>query len=469
MRDVDRIEPTPVPRMLQAPLRPYQRAGFDWLAFLWRHRLGGILADDMGLGKTVQTLALLAHARETGERRPFLVVAPTSVLPTWRAEAAKFAPELTVRLVQTTGRVSDPPGRDAPAADVVVTSYALLRLDEAAYAGVEWAGIILDEAQFVKNPATKLHKAVKALRADAVYAITGTPMENGLGELWAILSLTAPGLFPSARRFREEYIGPIEKGKVPENQEGAPYRAARLARLRRRIRPLVLAPHEGAGRRRACPRQEQRSWSSSLPRTVRSTTRRSQRERQKVLGLLDDLDRNRFIVFRSLTLLRLMSLAPALVDPVHARLPSAKLDALIDQLAELASEGHRALVFSQFTSFLQLAADRLQTAGIRHEYLDGSTRRRGDVIDAFRSGDAPVFLISLKAGGFGLTLTEADYVFLLDPWWNPAAEAQAVDRTHRIGQTRNVFVYKMIAAGTIEEKVVALQRAQGAPVPVGDG
>jgi SNF2 family DNA or RNA helicase len=183
-----------------------------------------------------------------------------------------------------------------------------------------------------------------------------------------------------------------------------------------------------------------------------------QRERQKVLGLLEDLDRNRFIVFRSLTLLRLLSLAPGLVDPVHARIPSGKLDELVAQVTELAAEGHRCLVFSQFTSFLELAAQRLEAAGLRHEYLDGSTRRRADVVASFRGGDAPVFLISLKAGGFGLTLTEADYVFLLDPWWNPAAETQAVDRAHRIGQTGSVFVYRMIAAGTIEEKVLALQQ-----------
>ena len=183
-----------------------------------------------------------------------------------------------------------------------------------------------------------------------------------------------------------------------------------------------------------------------------------QRERQKVLGLLEDLDRNRFIVFRSLTLLRMLSLAPVLVDPDDAGVPSSKLDELLLQLREIAAEGHRTVVFSQFTSFLALVGRRLDAAGIAHTYLDGSTRHRERVIDEFRTGEAPVFLISLKAGGFGLTLTEADYVFLLDPWWNPAAEAQAVDRAHRIGQTRTVMVYRMVAAGTIEEKVMALQR-----------
>jgi SNF2 family DNA or RNA helicase len=183
-----------------------------------------------------------------------------------------------------------------------------------------------------------------------------------------------------------------------------------------------------------------------------------QRERQKLLGLLADLDRNRFTVFRSLTMLRMLALAPGLIDPADAGVPSSKLDVLLEHVQELRAEGHRALVFSQFTSFLDLAAERLTAAGIEHVHLDGSTRRRTEVIDSFRGGDQPVFLISLKAGGFGLTLTEADYVFLLDPWWNPAAEAQAIDRTHRIGQDRPVFVYRLIASGTIEEKVLALQQ-----------
>ncbi|QAY61251.1 DNA/RNA helicase [Microbacterium protaetiae] len=455
LREIEHVDPTPVPAGLRAQLRPYQKAGFDWLTFLWQHGLGGILADDMGLGKTLQTLALMAHTREAGEHRPVLVVAPTSVLATWRAEASRFAPALRVAVVDATharrGALPDD-------VDLVITSYTLLRLDEDEFAGVDWSLVVLDEAQFVKNPATKLYKAVKALRANAVFALTGTPMENTLTELWALLSLTAPGLFPSARRFREEYVGPIEKGKVPENQEGGPFRAARLKRLRHRVRPLMLRRTKELVAADLPPKQEQQLWVELAPahRALYDTV--LQRERQKVLGLLDDLDRNRFIVFRSLTLLRMLSLAPVLVDPAHARIPSAKLDDLVEQITELASEGHRCLVFSQFTSFLQLAAGRLDAAGIATEYLDGSTRRREDVIDAFRDGEAPVFLISLKAGGFGLTLTEADYVFLLDPWWNPAAEAQAVDRTHRIGQTRSVFVYRMIATGTIEEKVLALQQ-----------
>lgn len=459
LRDADGVPAAPLPISLHAQLRPYQKVGYDWLAFLWRHRLGGILADDMGLGKTLQLLALLAHARESGEARPFLVVAPTSVLSTWRSEAARFTPDLRVVVVDATRAKRGTTVTDAAAsADVVVTSYTLLRLDEREYGAVEWAGLILDEAQFVKNSQTKAYRVARDLRADVVFAVTGTPMENSLTELWALLSLTAPGLFASGRRFREEYVGPIEKGKVPENQEGGAYRAGRLARLRRRIRPLVLRRTKElvAADLPAKQEQEVRIELGAAHRALYDTV--LQRERQKVLGLLDDLDRNRFIVFRSLTLLRMLSLAPELVDPAHAHIAPSKLGPLFEQLDEALAEGHRALVFSQFTSFLGLVAARLEERGIPYAYLDGSTRDRDAAVDAFRGGEAPVFLISLKAGGFGLTLTEADYVFLLDPWWNPAAEAQAVDRAHRIGQHRSVMVYRLIASGTIEEKVMALQQ-----------
>lgn len=459
LQHAEGVPAAPVPTGLRAELRPYQRAGYDWLAFLWAHRLGGILADDMGLGKTLQMLALIARTRDAGETRPFLVVAPTSVLATWRSEAARFTPGLRVEVVDATSARRDVTVTDAAsAADIVVTSYALLRLDEPEYARVEWSGLVLDEAQFVKNSQTKVYRAAKALRADVVFAITGTPLENSLTELWALLSLTAPGLFASARRFREEYVGPIEKGKVPENQEGGAYRAGRLARLRRRIRPLVLRRTKELVAADLPEKQEQevRVELGAAHRALYDTV--LQRERQKVLGLLDDLDRNRFIVFRSLTLLRMLSLAPELVDPAHAHIPPSKLTALFEQLDEALAEGHRALVFSQFTSFLGLVSARLAERGVPYSYLDGSTRDREAAVASFRGGEAPVFLISLKAGGFGLTLTEADYVFLLDPWWNPAAEAQAIDRAHRIGQRNSVMVYRLIANGTIEEKVMALQQ-----------
>ncbi|MGW8483763.1 DEAD/DEAH box helicase [Microbacterium sp. NPDC055903] len=459
LRDVASVPETAQPAGIDAVLRPYQKAGFDWLAFLWSHRLGGILADDMGLGKTLQLLALVQHLAEIGEERPVLVVAPTSVLLTWQEEAARFAPGLRVTAIDATSVKRGDSVADAAAeADLIVTSYTLLRLDEEEFSAVEWAAVILDEAQFVKNPVTRVHRAVSALRTEVTIAVTGTPMENSLSELWALLQLTAPGLFPSARRFRQEYIQPIEQGKVPENEEGGEYRRRRLERLRRRIRPLMLRRTKELVAAELPAKQEQLLHVDLAPAHRAVYDAVLQRERQKVLGLLQDLDRNRFIVFRSLTLLRMLSLAPGLVDEADAGIASRKLEVLVERVEELRAEGHRALVFSQFTSFLDLAAQRLDRAGIPYAYLDGSTRRRSAVIEGFRSGEQPVFLISLKAGGFGLTLTEADYVFLLDPWWNPAAEAQAVDRTHRIGQDKQVFVYRMISTGTIEEKVLALQQ-----------
>lgn len=458
LRDAHTVPAVPAPDGLQATLRPYQKSGLDWLAFLWQHRLGGILADDMGLGKTIQVLALIQHAREAGEQWPFLIVAPTSVTDTWVQEARRFTPGLRVGVVPRRPRSVGSLVRLAAHHDVLVTSYTVLRLGEDAFADGDWAGLVLDEAHAVKNAATLQHLAAARIRAQVTYAVTGTPMENSLTDLWAILALVAPGLFPSAQRFRRDYVQPIERGKVAENAENGAYRALQLDRLRRRIRPLVLRRTKDEVALDLPPKQDQvlRIDLSPAHRALYDVV--LQRERQKILGLLTDLDRNRFIVFRSLTLLRMLSLAPGLIDDGDARLGSRKLDALVERLTEMRAEGHRALVFSQFTSFLALAARRLEKEGIPYAYLDGATRQRPAVIDGFRTGAQPVFLISLKAGGVGLTLTEADYVFLLDPWWNPAAEAQAIDRTHRIGQRNTVFVYRLIATDTIEEKVLALQQ-----------
>jgi superfamily II DNA or RNA helicase len=468
LRDVAEVPEVATPPGFLADLRPYQREGLSWLALLHAHRLGGILADDMGLGKTLQLLALIAHTRSRGDARPWLVVAPTSVLPTWHAEAARFVPELRVAVVEATSVRRDRTIADiAGDADVVVASYGVVRADAEEFALTHFSGVVLDEAQFVKNPATRIHRAIAALRTDAVYAATGTPIENGLDDLWALLALTAPGLFPSIRQFREDYTRAIERlpSDAPTELSAAATGAHRdkmLEKLRRRVRPFLLRRTKDVVASDLPPKQEQEIAVPLGPAHQAVYDRVLQRERQKVLGLLDDLDRQRFIVFRSLTLLRMLALAPGLVDDRDASLGSAKLDVLLDRLVEIAAEGHRALVFSQFTSFLDMAAQRLNDAGLAYAHLDGSTTRRGDVVTGFREGDAPVFLISLKAGGFGLTLTEAEYVFVLDPWWNPAAEAQAIDRAHRIGQDKSVFVYRLIAAGTIEEKVLALQRRKAA-------
>ena len=452
--ELDELPVTPVPDALTATLRPYQRDGFSWLATLWRLGLGGILADDMGLGKTVQTLALITHARaENPELGPFLVVAPTSVVPNWDAEAIKFAPHLATSVVlDTLAKSKRDLGRLAADADVVITTYTLLRLDADAYGAIPWAGVILDEAQAVKNHRSNTHRAVRDLDAAFCLAVTGTPLENNLGELWALLALTAPGLFPDVQRFTAHYAKPIERDHDTE----------RLARLRRRIRPLITRRTKELVATELPPKQEQTLAIDLHPRHRTLYDTHLQRERQRVLALLDDYENNRIAIFRSLTRLRQLSLHPVLVDPAHATVPCTKLDALVGQVAELAEAGHRALVFSQFTSFLQLARERLDAAHLGYTYLDGSTRRREQVIERFRSGEDPVFLISLKAGGVGLNLTEADYCFLLDPWWNPAVEAQAIARTHRIGQTAQVLAYRLISRNTIEEKVRALAESKAA-------
>ncbi|WP_286670229.1 DEAD/DEAH box helicase [Micrococcus porci] len=447
---VERLPEAPAVPGLKAELRPYQEDGLRWLRFLHDQDLGGILADDMGLGKTVQTLALMAYARaEHPDRPPFLVVAPSSVLSVWASEAAKFTPGLDVRVLDTTTRKRGTSVTEAAeGADVVVTSYTLLRIDAAQHADASWAGIVLDEAQFLKNRASKVHQVARDLRAPFRLAITGTPMENSLSDLWALLEVVVPGLFPSHRRFRETYVTPIETGEHPE----------RMASLRRRVRPFMLRRSKELVAKDLPPKQEQvlRVELDAAHRKVYD--RVLARERRKVLGLLGDMDGNRFTIFKSLTLLRMLALAPQIVDREYAAVPSSKLERFLDDLEEVLAEGHRVIVFSQFTSFLRVVAEELDAMEVEHAYLDGSTRNRAEVIQDFREGDAPVFLISLKAGGFGLTLTEADYVFLMDPWWNPAAENQAVDRAHRIGQERTVMVYRMVSEGTIEEKVLELQQ-----------
>jgi superfamily II DNA or RNA helicase len=443
------IEPAPLPVALSARLRPYQADGFGWLAFLWEYRLGGILADDMGLGKTLQALALICHAKQADPGiAPFLIVAPTSVVANWAAEAARFAPELTVvPIFDTLRRRGQDLDEIIAGADVVVTSYTLFRLDFDAYSASDWSGLLLDEAQFVKNHQSKAYQCARRLVAPFKLAITGTPMENNLMELWSLLSITAPGLFPNPTRFRDYYARPIERGGDGDL----------LAQLRRRVRPLIKRRTKEQVAADLPAKQEQILEVDLHPRHRTIYQRHLQRERQKVLGLIDDMQRNRFTILRSLTLLRQLSLHAGLVDGQHRDVPSTKIDALLDHLQDVTGGGHRALVFSQFTGFLNEVRARLDTEGVDYCYLDGKTRDRATLIKRFEDGSTPVFLISLKAGGFGLNLTEADYCFLLDPWWNPATEAQAVDRTHRIGQTRNVMVYRLIAKDTIEEKVMALK------------
>ncbi|MGH3828404.1 MAG: DEAD/DEAH box helicase, partial [Pseudonocardiaceae bacterium] len=354
------------PAALDAELRPYQLDGFQWLATLWELGLGGILADDMGLGKTLQVLALICHARTLGRDAPFLVIAPTSVVPNWVSEAARFAPGLCVRAVtDTLARAGVPIAEIAEQADIVVTTYTLARLDEGHYRTVEWAGVILDEAQAVKNHNGKTHAAIRRLPAPFKLAVTGTPMENNLGELWAVLSIVAPGLFPDPAAFAEHYRKPIERHGDGE----------RLGRLRRRIQPLIKRRTKELVAAELPAKQEQLLEVDLHPRHRKLYDTYMQRERQRILGLLDDFDANRFTILTAITRMRQLSLHAGLVDAKHLKVPSAKLEALTEQLSDVIGGGHRALVFSQFTRYLAMVRERLDAAGVPYCYLDGRTRK----------------------------------------------------------------------------------------------
>ena len=508
-----------VPAGMRATLRPYQLEGYRWLDFLRQAGLGGVLADDMGLGKTVQVLAAVQRLIEQREETqgseptgsgdpgdpegtgPVLVIAPTSVVGSWVEQAERFCPGLRVRAVRrTAAKREETLAQIVEGSDVVVTSYTIARLCEEEFIAQDWAWVVCDEAQFVKNHTSATYKAVRRLRSPSTIAITGTPLENSLMDLWALMSIAAPGLLPDPERFGQVYRKPIDRGD-----------AEALGRLRRRMRPFLLRRTKEQVAADLPAKTEQVLSVELGAKHRKAYDQRLARERQRILGLLEeDTAQSRFIALKALTTLRQMALDPALVDgedgaepeaaesagggeageaaggtggsgrktargakaargraagapatgrrgPGRRPSPSAKVEVLVEHLGPILSEGHRALVFSQFTRYLSGVREHLEATGVRTAYMDGSTPDRQKVIDAFRAGEADVFLISLKAGGFGLTLTEADYVFLLDPWWNPQAEEQAIDRTHRIGQDKPVMVYRLVSADTIEEKVMALK------------
>lgn len=435
------------PASFQGKLRDYQRESLGWFEFLRRFGFGGCLADDMGLGKTVMVLALLEARRQSTDSRPSVAVVPRSLVFNWKDEAARFTPGL--RVLDYTGST-----RDAAAIeehDLVLTTYGTLRRDAPLLAGHQFDYVILDEAQAVKNAATASAKAVRLLRGNHRLALSGTPIENHVGELWSLFDFLNPGLLGSSRAFK---AASAVQGRAEQED---------LALVTQAVKPLILRRTKAQVEPELPARTEQtihceldtpqRRFYDDLRAHYRTTLLR--RIARTGLG------KSKMQVLEALLRLRQAACHPGLVDPRRTRESSAKFDVLLPQLAEVVDEGHKALVFSQFTSFLALLRERLDEDRITYEYLDGQTRDRAERVERFNTDpDCRVFLISLKAGGLGLNLTAAEYVFLLDPWWNPAVESQAIDRAHRIGQTRHVFAYRLIAQDTVEEKVAELQQSK---------
>jgi superfamily II DNA or RNA helicase len=445
-----RIQPLPDPAHFRATLRPYQQEGLAWLQRLRRHRLGGILADDMGLGKTVQTLAHLALESEQGRlRKPSLIVAPVSVIGNWGQEIRRFAPELTPLTLHGARRKES--FASIGHADVVITGYPLLLQDSEILLAQEFYLVILDEAQMIKNPRAKVSQMARLLRAEHRICLTGTPMENHLGELWSLFDFLQPGLLGDEKQFQRHYRTPIEK-----NGDRSRFQA-----LTRRIAPFVLRRTKDAVAKELPPKTQivEPIVLDERQRDLYDGIRLTMQRRVREIIQSQALARSHITVLDALLRLRQACCDPRLVntDADTQSIPSAKMDWLLTALPELVAEGRRILLFSQFTSMLRLIEAAVTQLAIPYCLLTGETQHRAAVVERFQAGQVPLFLISLKAGGTGLNLTAADTVIHYDPWWNPAAEAQATDRAHRIGQDKPVFVYKLIAQGTVEEKIMQLQ------------
>jgi SNF2 family DNA or RNA helicase len=443
VRDFAGIPHASLPEGFTATLRHYQEQGHDWLAFLREAGLGGVLADDMGLGKTVQTIAAL--------RGRVLVVCPRSVVYNWGDEIARFRPGLRAALYEGPKRALD------RAADVTLTTYAILRLDAEKLAAEEWDAVVLDEAQAIKNETSQTARAAFGLKAKLRLALSGTPIENRLEELWSVMHFANPGLLGGRSDFQERYVGPITNGD-----------SSAIARLRGKIRPFVLRRMK----REVLPELPPRTDSvlhvelDDAERAVYDAVRAA--TKKDVVAKLSE-GGSVLAVLEALLRLRQAACHASLV-PGQTAETSSKVERLLEALVETSADGHKALVFSQWTGFLDLVEPALTAAGIAFERLDGSTRDRAGVVARFQDdAGPPVMLVSLKAGGTGLNLTAADHVFLLDPWWNPAVEDQAADRAHRIGQERPVMVYRMVAKDTVEERIFALQEKKRALADVALG
>jgi hypothetical protein len=444
--DFQGVRAAPQPRGFVGRLRDYQREGVGWMEFLREFGLGGCLADDMGVGKTAQVLAVLESRRAEG-KGPSLVVAPKSLMFNWRAEAARFTPQL--RVLEHTGLARNV--ELIASHDLVLSTYGTLLRDAPQLAGIMFDYVVLDEAQAIKNASTASAKAVRLLRGEHRLALSGTPVENHLGELWSLFEFLNPGMLGEAKVLK--LAGGLARNPGEEAR----------GLLRQALRPFILRRTKQQVARELPAKTEQTIFCELGDAQRKQYDELRQHYRESLLKRVrqQGLGRSKMHVLEALLRLRQAACHPGLLDVKRVGDPSAKLDLLLEQLADLREEGHQALVFSQFTSLLAIVRQRLDGAGVKYEYLDGATRNRQAHVDAFQNDKrCAVFLISLKAGGLGLNLTAAEYVFLLDPWWNPAVEAQAVDRAHRIGQTRPVFAYRLIARDTVEEKVLDLQKTK---------
>jgi SNF2 family DNA or RNA helicase len=438
----------PEPEGFSGQLRPYQRLGLGWLSFLAEFGLGGCLADDMGLGKTVQVLALLQQRHRQAaadDKLPSLVIVPKTLVHNWMDEASRFAPEL--RVFPWVGKDRKSRWAEGPEVELIVTTYATLRLDIAVFKDLALDYAIVDEAQAIKNPGSQIAKACRLLKARHRLAMTGTPVENHLGDLWSIFEFLNPGMLGRSQGFQR-----FAQSKTATEVE--------LEVLNKALRPFLLRRTKEEVLKDLPEKSENLLFCELEPKEQKLYDEL----RAYYQAMLDKkissvgLKRSKIHVLEALLRLRQAACHPGLVNKELAKHRGTKIELLLEHLEELAEGSHKALVFSQFTSFLALVQERLREAKIPFVYLDGKTTRRQEVVQQFQTdSEIKVFLISLKAGGVGLNLTAADYVFLLDPWWNPAVESQAIDRTHRIGQTRSVIAYRIIAKGTVEEKVLQLQ------------
>ena len=445
LRKFDGVEPADPPKGFQGELREYQREGLGWLRFLRKFGFGGCLADDMGLGKTVQVLAHLAGRKKADG--PALVVVPRSLVFNWKQEAARFAPKL--RVLDHTGTARDRTGAAFKDHDLIVTTYGTLRNDADVFAKLRFDTCVLDESQAAKNADTETAKAVRLVQADHRLALSGTPVENHLGELWTLFEYLNPGMLGRSVAFS----GGAVRNPDPETREV----------LARALKPFILRRTKDQVAKDLPEKTEQTVYCDLGPKQRQLYDELRDHYRQSLLARVAEvgLGRAKIQVLEALLRLRQAACHPGLIDKKRAGEESAKLDELLPHLRELAEGGNKVLVFSQFTSLLAIVRSHLDAEGVTYEYLDGRTRDRAARVERFQTDpDCKLFLVSLKAGGVGLNLTAAGYVFLLDPWWNPAVEAQAIDRTHRIGQTKPVFAYRLIARDTVEEKVLALQQSK---------